>query len=340
MDISQFPCDQHAEKEHNGQPYACGESPCHAFAALAVVLGVFLAAAHHEKERGAEAREDGQEGEGDQDFHGVHYYVNTNDVRSLGWRFWIITVAALITMAVTASLGRWQLSRAAQKEALQLAMDQRMAEPPLSAQQFVSQLNALPASSLADAQSDPLLHRQVQLSGQWVAEKTVYLDNRQMNGKQGFFVMTPLRLSGPSNFVVMVQRGWAPRDFTDRTKLPALRTPAGEVQILGRVAARPARLYEFDTSGNVARDSVIRQNLDLVTFGAETGLPLMPLSVVQTTGNADDGLLRDWPAVDSGVDKHYGYAFQWFGLCALVAILYVWFQLIRRFLRPRSQPSA
>ncbi|MBF5003026.1 SURF1 family protein [Diaphorobacter caeni] len=250
-------------------------------------------------------------------------------------------------MVVTASLGRWQLSRAAQKEALQQAMDRRMAEPPLAVAEFLAQVRALaPADAQnAEPRSDPLLHRQVKLTGRWIADKTVYLDNRQMHGRQGFFVMTPLRLSDapatpqqPS--VVMVQRGWVPRNFEDRTRLPEIRTPEGEVQVLGRVAARPARLYEFDTSGNNARASAIRQNLDLVTFGAETGLPLLPLSVVQTAGDADDGLLRDWPAVDSGVDKHYGYAFQWFGLCALVAILYVWFQLIRRFLRPRSQPSA
>jgi surfeit locus 1 family protein len=28
------------------------------------------------------------------------------------------------------------------------------------------------------------------------------------------------------------------------------------------------------------------------------------------------------------VAKHHGYAFQWFALCALIGLLYVWFQLI------------
>jgi surfeit locus 1 family protein len=42
-----------------------------------------------------------------------------------------------------------------------------------------------------------------------------------------------------------------------------------------------------------------------------------------------DGLRRDWPVVDAGLGKHYGYAFQWFGLSALFAGLYVWFQLLR-----------
>jgi len=44
-------------------------------------------------------------------------------------------------------------------------------------------------------------------------------------------------------------------------------------------------------------------------------------------------LLRDWPPPATGVDKHYGYAFQWFGLCALIALLFIWFQVARPFLR-------
>ena len=47
----------------------------------------------------------------------------------------------------------------------------------------------------------------------------------------------------------------------------------------------------------------------------------------------DDGLRREWPAPDTGVAKHQGYAFQWFGLSTLVVILYVWYQ----FIQPRRR---
>jgi len=43
--------------------------------------------------------------------------------------------------------------------------------------------------------------------------------------------------------------------------------------------------------------------------------------------------LREWPRPAVDVQKHYGYAFQWFALCALMAGLYVWFQLVRPRLR-------
>lgn len=232
----------------------------------------------------------------------------------------MLTLAAVVVLAVTASLGAWQLSRAAQKQALQAQLTAR------------EQLSALTGGDLAQARPDGvagLLHRNVQLQGRWLPGSTVYLDNRQMQGRAGFWVLTPLRLQD-SQAVVLVQRGWVPRDFQERTRLPEMATPAGAVQVHGRVAAAVARLYEFAPAGKGEGVSRIRQNLDLAAYGAETGLPLLPLVVLQT-GAASDGLQRDWAPIDSGVDRHYGYAFQWFGLCGLVFILYVWFQLVRRF---------
>ncbi len=249
--------------------------------------------------------------------------------RSFGLRFWLVTLAALATIAATGSLGRWQLSRAAQMRAMQAAIDERQAMAPLQ------EAGLLQAQERGGAQA---LHRSVRLRGQWLPEATVFLDNRQMQGRPGFFVLTPLRLHA-SQRVVLVQRGWAARDFQERTRLPDIATPAGEVLVEGRLAGPPARLYEFQPSGEGQGSSRIRQNLDLAAYGAETGLDLLPLTVMQT-GAAGDGLRRDWAPVDSGVGKHYGYAFQWFGLCGLVAILYVWFQFVRRLFPPNRRPRA
>ncbi len=249
-----------------------------------------------------------------------------------GLRFWLITLAAVAGMLVTASLGRWQLSRAAQKEALQALLDQRAAMPALQQRQ-------LPGAANADASALPdVVHRAVELAGHWLPEHTVYLDNRQMQGRPGFFVLTPLQLEGGGG-VVLVQRGWAPRNFQDRLKLPPVETPPGLVHLVGRIAPPPSRLYELGGADSAPGSSRIRQNLDLAAFRTETGLALMDLSVLQT-GPRSEGLQRDWPVVNAGVDKHYGYAFQWFGLSSLIALLYAWFQIVRRFLRPCQRPRA
>jgi len=251
--------------------------------------------------------------------------------RPLGLRFWLITLAAVVGMLVTASLGRWQLSRAAEKEAFQALLDERGRMPAVDGR-------ALLAAGGGGAQA--LLHRAVVLEGRWLPEHTVYLDNRQMHGRPGFFVVTPLQLAGQGGAVVLVQRGWVPRNFQDRTQLPPVETPQDAVvRVEGRVAGALSRLYEFSGAAGAQGSSRIRQNLDLAAFRTETGLALANFTVLQT-GDAGEGLQRDWPVVGTGVDKHYGYAFQWFGLCGLMALLYVWFQIVRRFIRPRSQPAA
>ncbi len=226
-------------------------------------------------------------------------------------RFAVVTVATVFTMAVTASLGFWQLDRADQKIALQQQIDQR------------GQLAAWQVDDLLGA-SDPLqgVHRPVQLRGQWVKEASVFLDNRQMATRNGFILVTPLKLAG-SERAVLVQRGWVPRDFTDRSRVPNIDTPPDEVQVDGRLAPPPGKLYELGEAATGA----IRQNIDHGTFAQETGLKLLAVSV-QQTGTSPEGLLREWPRAAVGVDKHHGYAFQWFGLCALAALLYLWFQII------------
>ena len=241
-------------------------------------------------------------------------------------------------VATGISLGRWQLDRAAQKEALQAQIDAQGKLPALDQSTF-----------LAMEKPTDALHRPVRLRGLWLAPQTVYLDNRQMRGVPGFYVLTPFALEG-SNQTIMVQRGWVQRNFTDRTQLAQVETPAGLVEVEGLVAAPPAHLLDLGKTDVVAPaaaapqapastgaaapvpagagSSAIRQNLDLEAFRAKTRLPLRTDVTLQETGAASQGLLRDWPAPALGVERHYGYAFQWFGLAALVAILYVWFQFI------------
>jgi surfeit locus 1 family protein len=210
-------------------------------------------------------------------------------------KWWLVTLAAVTGVIATASLGRWQLSRAAQKEALQASMDVRAAQSLLGASDL-----------LKAADLDSLVHQRAALRGTWIAARTVYLDNRQMNAKVGFFVLTPFVLEGGG--AIVVQRG--------------------------RIAPPPSKLYEPGSPSG----SAIRQNLDLAQYKAETGLALLPITLVQT-GAASEGLLREWPAVNLGVEKHYGYAFQWFGLAALIAGLYLWFQVFRRMMsRPKESP--
>jgi surfeit locus 1 family protein len=254
-----------------------------------------------------------------------------------GRRRLVVLVAAVVAASATARLGWWQLDRARQKLDLQARITARGSLDPLP------QADLPRTEALAAEQH----YRPVQLRGRWLHAHTVYLDNRQMNARQGFFVVTPLQLA-PGD-AVLVQRGWMPRDFADRTRLQPLPAQPGEVLVTGRLAPPPSKL--LDLAG--AEQGPIRQNLNVSAVSRDIGIALRPLSVQQTRPTAavppegsptsalpDDGLLRAWPAVAVDVGKHHGYAFQWFSLSALIVGLTLWFQFLRPRLRSGHRGSA
>jgi surfeit locus 1 family protein len=231
---------------------------------------------------------------------------------------------ALGCALLTARFGVWQLSRAHTKLANEALVAERGAMP------------ALPASALARdaATAQTQWQRHIALNGQWDASHTVYLMNRTMDERSGFYVMTPLRL--PDGGAVVVQRGWIARDDADPMKAPPVATPAGTVRLYGHVAPWPSHWIDIGHGAG----GPVRQNLELAAFSSESGLALLPETVVEdaTADNARDGLRRDWPSPVGGVSvtTNYGYAVQWFAMSVAFLGLYVWLQ----FIRPRRPAPA
>ena len=217
-------------------------------------------------------------------------------------------------IALGIALGNWQLNRAQFKRNL-AQMVQSQSDLPVLHHQH--------ATPLTPDGKD--LHRRVQMRGYWLRDATIFWDNRQMGGKNGFIVLTPFQLEA-SNAIVLVQRGWVQRNFLDRAQVPVVETPQGLVDIQGQIAPFPARRIALGE----AESGAIWQNPNLSEYRSRFGDAFANISVRLTSGTAD-GLLRDWPAPDDGVDKHLGYAFQWFTLSAVVAIYFLWFQIVKRY---------
>ncbi|MCY0857596.1 SURF1 family protein [Cupriavidus sp. D39] len=224
------------------------------------------------------------------------------------------TIAALVVIAVTCALGNWQLNRAHEKVARAARLEALAAQPPLEI-----------GRSLADG---AVAERRVHVRGRFDAAHTVLLDNRPhgngTDSRAGFMVLTPLRVAGgdASAPAVLVLRGWLPRDAQDRTHIAPFPTPEGEVELDGTALATVPRVFSLGQGANAEAGQKIRQNVDLAAYARELGVPLQPFVLEQRNDNGD-GLARDWAPADIGADRHYGYAFQWFGLAALTLVLLV-----------------
>ncbi len=240
-------------------------------------------------------------------------------------------LAGVALIALTCSLGRWQLSRAQERierqariMALENAPAQRITAQPVSA--------------------DSVMYRPVLLRGTFDVAHTVLLENRPHVthdvSRPGFEVLIPLKLEGAGGRAVLVDRGWLPRDPADRTRIAPYTTPTGEVQVEGMAVPHASRVFSLGSKAGA--DEVgqrLRQNIDLDAFSREIGVPLQPF-VVQQQSDVEDGLLRDWPRADLGAERNYGYAFQWFAMSAAVLGLMVFYSVRRyRRLAGRSEPA-
>ncbi len=244
------------------------------------------------------------------------------------WKTGAVVLVGLASIAATCALGVWQLHRAAGKEALQQEID--------------AAARAAPVAPDADALTHPdaLAHRHLRFAGRWVPEHVVYLDNRPENGRAGFYVMMALRIEQPLAREILVNRGWMQRDATDRARIGAYETPTGPVEVSGVALADEPRLLELAAPG--ARPlSTIWQNFDFDAYARASGQTPVRVVLRQDANAQPDGLSRDWPdrggALQSQIDRHHGYAFQWFALAATIAVLLLYRAV--RTTRPVRPPT-
>lgn len=228
-----------------------------------------------------------------------------------GFRFRPAAFAAALVVAIIGILlGNWQQGRAAYKTELQARQLERAAEPPLD----------LTPSAQPGPEDE---FRSVRLQGEFVAGWPVFLANRPMGSQSGFYLAMPFKIAG-SDTHVLVLRGWLPRPAgAEYGKLPAFATPAGPLLLKGRIVAGAGKVMELGGGPPLAPGAMV-QNLTPEALAAASGLRMQPFLVQQTqAAGRRDALARDWPAPDAGIDKHRGYAFQWYALAALALIFYV-----------------
>ena len=224
-------------------------------------------------------------------------------------------IATIAGVAITLALGNWQLDRAAEKRALKARYEAQAAQPPIDVGSV-----ALDASEVA--------LRRIRAKGVFEPRYAVYVDNRIHRGTPGYHVVMPLKLEHADRYV-LVNRGWVPRR-SSRSDLPDVRTPPGPVSVSGIAVIPTSRTLELSDK---VIEGAIWQNLTIERYRAAMPLAIQPF-VLRQDSALEDGLVRSWDAPDFGIDKHYGYAFQWF---ALALTTFAFYAVTRFRRRPRAQ---
>ncbi len=210
------------------------------------------------------------------------------------------------------SIGNFQRSRAEQKQSAFDRIESARHRTPI-------QIGAAPVDA-ALLDQHPAVAR-----GRWMADKSIFIDNKVRNGVAGYHVITPLRIDG-ARIGILVNRGWiaAPRLRSDLPALPAVAETTVEVKGIARIP--PFKAFELATDPT---KGAVWQNLMLDRFRAWSGLALQPVILLQTDAT-DDGLVRDWLPAESGALKHWGFALVWYLAAAAAAAAALFFSVERR----------
>lgn len=202
---------------------------------------------------------------------------------TLWFGFW----ACLVVLGL--GLGLWQWERAADKRELLARYDA--------------------APRLVAPESTPPDGARISVSGEFLAEETLFLDNRIHGERLGVAALTPLR--GDDGRLWLVERGFLPTGPTRDT--PRVSTPEGRVSVAGRwqVAGDSAPLFGPNREG---------KRLQHIALDAWEGLGGFAHAGWLHQEEGDGHLVSWWQPNVLPPSRHLGYAAQWWGL-ALTALV-------------------
>ena len=218
-------------------------------------------------------------------------------------RFILPSILIAATFAFLVSLGFWQLERADDKRSIEASIKQANT----GSVEFIRKEEGLQSKE----------YYEVRLQGKYLSDKQFIYDNQIVDQVSGYYVLTPYALEGQSK-AILINRGFIPWNGR-RDKLADIvigqETREIKVQI-----SKPIKRMELKLSEVGIQFPVLIQSIDLqdmadrakVDFSSVIGL---------LDASASNGFIRKWEPYTGSIEKHIGYAVQWFLMALVLAII-------------------
>lgn len=221
----------------------------------------------------------------------------------MNYRLLVPSILILATMAFLVSLGFWQLDRADQKRTIEASIQ----KANTGVVELIVNQNELLNKE----------YYEVRLQGSYIGDKQFIYDNQIVDQASGYYVLTPFVLTGQSN-AIMINRGFIPwngrRDQLDDI---AVDSTYREIKIQ---VSRPIKRIELKTSDISNQFPVLIQAIDFDVIEE-----ISSTSFVDVIGlldpSSDDGFVRKWEPYTGSIEKHIGYAIQWFLMALVLGII-------------------
>ncbi len=210
-----------------------------------------------------------------------------------------ICLAAICAML---GLGVWQLDRMNQKQQRLASIAQK------------KHLGTIPLEELLQHQD--IRDAKVSFEGQTDNQRIFFLDNKIFKGKVGFQVLAPVETNQGT---VLANFGWVQGD-AKRELLPAVELPQSLSAFTGFVRVPTLNPLVSETATKASTFPMVIQQVDIEKLSLFAGKSFLPFTVMIDTPD-DPQFKQQFKPVVMPPEKHFAYAFQWFGLATAAAVI-------------------
>ena len=221
----------------------------------------------------------------------------------MGFRFYIPASLIVATLALLISLGFWQLDRANEKRVIE--------DQIANANSFDVEL----VTSVEFLKDREYYH--VRLQGSYVGDKQFVYDNQIVDQVPGYYVLTPLVLKGDSK-AVLINRGFIPWNGR-RDKLADIDISEKLTEVKVQIS-KPVKRMELEASEIAGEFPVLIQALDLDDMSTIAALDFINV-VGLLSPESENGFVRQWEPYTGSIERHIGYAIQWFLMALVLAFI-------------------
>ena len=222
---------------------------------------------------------------------------------------WLGFAVLVICVSLFIKLGLWQYNKAKLGQQVQTSYNESLDHEALE----------LPASL-----ENPELwkYKKVKINGRYETEYQILLDNQVEDNRAGFHVLTPLKIEGRNDYV-LINRGWIPGGARHED-LPAISTPEGPVEIIGLVWLPSKKIFTLESKSERAQWSKVWQNMDMERYQRSVPLHLLPVVIRLDAKSNAGGFVRNWQLPAEKIATNLGYAYQWFGFAVASILIFLY----------------
>jgi len=226
----------------------------------------------------------------------------SNYIFSLSWTGLLVL---MICVPLFINLGLWQYNKAKLKQDLQARYNNSLDNEALN----------LPARL---DNPDEWKYKKIKTKGRYETEYQILLDNQTEGSRAGFHVLTPLKIDG-SNEYVLVNRGWVAGGST-HTDIPVITTPETSVEIVGLVWVPSKKIFTLEDKTEHQQWNKVWQHMDMERYRKSVTISVLPVVIKLDAKSNAGGFVRNWQLPAEKIATNMGYAYQWFGF-AIASIL-------------------